>query len=95
MVVDNCLQQLQTVGCFVQDLFKLRQLEEGENYVVQTTERLCRAHQELVYVCVCVGGFGIELNSVNTLGLSYPSRAIQNPIENPLEPINFLSPFSF
>jgi hypothetical protein len=45
--VENCLQQLQNnVGCFVPDLsyFKLRQLETGEGTVIETTERLCRAH---------------------------------------------------
>jgi hypothetical protein len=49
--VENCVQQLQLyVGCFVPDLsyFKLRQLEAGEGNVVQTTERLCRAHRVLV-----------------------------------------------
>jgi hypothetical protein len=49
--VENCLQQLQNnVGCFVPDLsyFKLRQLETGEGTVIQTTERLCRAHQDVV-----------------------------------------------
>jgi hypothetical protein len=49
--VDNCLQQLQNnVGCFVLDLsyFKLRQLEMGEGNVIETTERLCRAHQVVV-----------------------------------------------
>jgi hypothetical protein len=46
--VENCLQQLQNnVGCFVPDLsyFKLMQLEEGEGNVIETTERLCRAHR--------------------------------------------------
>jgi hypothetical protein len=45
--VENCLQQLQDVGCFVPDLsyFKLRQLKAGEGNVVQTTQRLCTAHQ--------------------------------------------------
>jgi hypothetical protein len=35
---------------FVLDLsyFKLRQLEMGEATVIQTTERLCRAHQDVV-----------------------------------------------
>jgi hypothetical protein len=50
-VVENCLQQLQNnVGCFVPDLsyFKLRQLETGEGNVIETTERLCRAHQDVV-----------------------------------------------
>jgi hypothetical protein len=50
-VVENCLQQLQNnVGCFVPDLsyFKLRQLETGEGTVIETTERLCRAHQDVV-----------------------------------------------
>jgi hypothetical protein len=44
------LQQLQNVGSFMPDLsdFKLRQLEVTEDNVVQTTERLCRAHQDLV-----------------------------------------------
>jgi hypothetical protein len=48
--VENCLQQLLNVGCFVPDLsyFKLRQFEAGEDNVVQTTERLCRGHQDLV-----------------------------------------------
>jgi hypothetical protein len=49
--VENCLQQLQLyVGCFMPDLsyFKLRQLKAGEGNVVQTTERLCRAHRVLV-----------------------------------------------
>jgi hypothetical protein len=49
--VENCLQQLQNnVGCFVADLsyFKLRQLETGERTVIETTERLCRAHQDVV-----------------------------------------------
>jgi hypothetical protein len=47
----NCLQQLQNnVGCCVPDLsyFKLRQLEMGEGNVIETTERLCRAHQDVV-----------------------------------------------
>jgi hypothetical protein len=50
-VVENCLQQLQNnVGCFVSDLsyFKLRQLETGEGTMIETTERLCRAHQDVV-----------------------------------------------
>jgi hypothetical protein len=50
-VVENCLQQLKNnVGCFVPDLsyFKLRQLETGEGNVIETTERLCRAHQDVV-----------------------------------------------
>jgi hypothetical protein len=49
--VENCLQQLQNnVGCFVLDLsyFKLKQLETGEGNVIETTERLCRAHQDVV-----------------------------------------------
>jgi hypothetical protein len=49
--VENCLQQLQNnVGCFVPDLsyFKLMQLEEGEGNVIETTERLCRAHRDVV-----------------------------------------------
>jgi hypothetical protein len=49
--VENCLQQLQNnVGCFVLDLsnFKLRQLETGEGNVIETTKRLCRAHQDVV-----------------------------------------------
>ena len=49
--VENCLQQLQNnVGCFVPDLsyFKLRQLEAGEGNVIETTERLCRAHRVVV-----------------------------------------------
>jgi hypothetical protein len=49
--VENCLQQLQNnVGCFVPDLsyFKLRQLEAGERNVIETTERLCRAHRVVV-----------------------------------------------
>jgi hypothetical protein len=49
--VENCLQQLQNnVGCFVSDLsyFKLIQLETGEGNVIETTERLCRAHQDMV-----------------------------------------------
>jgi selenophosphate synthase len=47
----NCLQQLQNnVGCFVPDLsyFKLSQLETGEGNVIETMERLCRAHQDVV-----------------------------------------------
>jgi hypothetical protein len=50
-VVENCLQQLQNnVWCFVPDLsyFKLRQLETGAGTVIETTERLCRAHQDVV-----------------------------------------------
>jgi hypothetical protein len=50
-VMENCLQQLQNnVGCFVLDLsyFKLRQLEAGEGNVIETTERLCRAHRDVV-----------------------------------------------
>jgi hypothetical protein len=50
-VVENCLQQLQNnVGCFVLNLsyFKLRQLETGEGTVIETMERLCRAHQDVV-----------------------------------------------
>jgi hypothetical protein len=49
--VENCLQQLQNnIGCFVQDhsYFKLRQLEAGEGNVIETTERLCRAHRVVV-----------------------------------------------
>jgi hypothetical protein len=49
--VENCLQQLQNnVGCFVSDLsyFKLQQLEAGEGNVIETTEGLCRAHQDVV-----------------------------------------------
>jgi hypothetical protein len=49
--LENCLHQLQNnVGCFVPDLsyFKLRQLERGEGNVIETTERLCRAHQDVV-----------------------------------------------
>jgi hypothetical protein len=49
--MENCLQQLQNnVGCFVLDLsyFKLKQLETGEGNVIETTERLCRAHQDVV-----------------------------------------------
>jgi hypothetical protein len=49
--MENCLQQLQNnVRCFVLDLsyFKLRQLETGEGNVIETTERLCRAHQDVV-----------------------------------------------
>jgi hypothetical protein len=45
------LQQLQNnVGCLVPDLsyFKLRQLETGEGTVIETTERLCGAHQDVV-----------------------------------------------
>jgi hypothetical protein len=50
-VVENCLQQLlNNVRCFVPDLsyFKLRQLETGEGNVIETTERLCMAHQDVV-----------------------------------------------
>jgi hypothetical protein len=50
-IVENCLQHLQnSVGCFVPDLFyfKLGQLETGEGTVIETTERLCRAHQDVV-----------------------------------------------
>jgi hypothetical protein len=50
-VVENCLQQLQNnVGCFVPDLsyFKLRQLETVEGTVIETTQRLCRARQDVV-----------------------------------------------
>jgi hypothetical protein len=49
--VENCLEQLQNnVGRLVPDLsyFKLRQLETGERTVIETTERLCRAHQDVV-----------------------------------------------
>jgi hypothetical protein len=49
--VEKCLQQLQNnVGCFVSNLsyFKLRQLETGEGTVIETTERLCRAHHDVV-----------------------------------------------
>jgi hypothetical protein len=49
--VENCLQQLQNnVRYFVSDLsyFKLTQLETGEGNVIETTERLCRAHQDVV-----------------------------------------------
>jgi hypothetical protein len=49
--VENCLQQLQNnVGCFVSDLsyFKLQQLEAGEGNVIETTEGLCRARQDVV-----------------------------------------------
>jgi hypothetical protein len=54
--VENCLQQLQNnVGCFVSDLsyFKLRQLGTGEGSVIETTERLCRAHQDVV-ICIYI-----------------------------------------
>jgi hypothetical protein len=49
--VENCLQHLQNnVGCFVLDLsyFQLRQLETGEGTVIETTERLCMAQQDVV-----------------------------------------------
>jgi hypothetical protein len=49
--VENYLQQLQNnVGCFVPDLsyFKLRKLKTGEGTVIETTEKLCRAHQYVV-----------------------------------------------
>jgi hypothetical protein len=49
--MENCLQQLlNNVGCFVSDLscFKLRQLEAGEGNVIETTERLCKAHRVVV-----------------------------------------------
>jgi hypothetical protein len=49
--VESCLQQLQNnVRCFMPNLsyFKLRQLEEGEGNVIETTERLCRAHRVVV-----------------------------------------------
>jgi hypothetical protein len=49
--MENCLQQLQNnVGCFVPDLsyFKLRQLKAGEGNVIDTMERLCMAHQDVV-----------------------------------------------
>jgi hypothetical protein len=55
-VVENCLQQLQNnVGCFVPDLsyFKLRQLKTREGNVIETTERLCRAHQDVV-ICIYI-----------------------------------------
>jgi hypothetical protein len=48
---ENCLQQLQNiVGYFVPDLsyFILRQLEVGEGNLIETTERLCRAHRDVV-----------------------------------------------
>jgi hypothetical protein len=51
IAMENCLQQLQNnVGCFVPELsyFKLRQLQMGEGNVIETTERLCRAHQDVV-----------------------------------------------
>jgi hypothetical protein len=54
--VENCIQQLQNnVGCFVPELsyFKLRQLETGEGNVIDTTERLCRAHQDVV-ICIYI-----------------------------------------
>jgi hypothetical protein len=54
--MENCLQRLQNnVGCFVSDLsyFKLSQLETGEGTVIQTTERLCRAHQ-VVVICIYI-----------------------------------------
>jgi hypothetical protein len=54
--MENCLQQLQNnVGCFMPDLsyFKLRQLETGEGTVIETTERLCRAHQDaIIYIYI-------------------------------------------
>jgi hypothetical protein len=49
--VENCIQQFQNnVGCFVPNLsyFKQRHLETGEGTVIETTERLCRAHQDVV-----------------------------------------------
>jgi hypothetical protein len=55
IAVENCLQQLQNnVGCFVSDLsyFKLRQLEMGEGTVIETMERLCKAHQDVVIYIV-------------------------------------------
>jgi hypothetical protein len=50
-VVENCLQQLQNnVVSFVLNLsyFKLRQLDAGEGNVIETTERLCKAHRDVV-----------------------------------------------
>jgi hypothetical protein len=50
--VENCLQQLRNnVGCFMPDLsyLKLRQLEAGEGNVIETAERLCRAHRDVLY----------------------------------------------
>jgi hypothetical protein len=55
--VENCLQQLQNNGgCFVLDLsyFKLRQLETGEGTMIQTTERLCKAHEDVVIYIIYI-----------------------------------------
>jgi hypothetical protein len=41
-----------------------------------------------------VGGFRIEFNKANTFRLSRPSRAIQKLTTEPLETINFPSPFT-
>jgi hypothetical protein len=54
--VENCLQELQNnVVCFVPDLsyFNLRKLEMGEATVIETTEKLCRAHQDVV-ICIYI-----------------------------------------
>jgi hypothetical protein len=64
--VENCLQQLQNnVGCFVPDLsyLKLRQFETGEGNVIETTERLCRGHQDVViYIYIQKNFYSLLIN---------------------------------
>jgi hypothetical protein len=48
--MERCQEVLQNIECFVPDFsyFKIKKLEMGESSMVQTVERLCRTHQDVV-----------------------------------------------
>jgi hypothetical protein len=51
--------------CFVPELsyFKLRQLETGEGTVIETTERLCRSHQDvIIYIYIYKNFYSLLIN---------------------------------
>jgi hypothetical protein len=51
IVVERCLKALQNIGCFMPDFsyFKIKKLEMGESTMVDTVDRLCRSHQNVVF----------------------------------------------
>ena len=48
LAMEACLQQLHDHGYIVPNIsyFRIKQLEEGENNVILTTERLCELNQQ-------------------------------------------------
>jgi hypothetical protein len=48
--MERCLEALQNIWCFVPDFsyFKIKQHQMGKSSMVQSVERLCRAHPDVV-----------------------------------------------